>query len=210
MLSVSGLTLDLPDGSKLFKNLSLTVNQGQTLVIRGPSGCGKTTLLKVIAQLIPFKNGVMTLDGKTPGDLGIPNWRTRILYVPQRPSAMSGTPNDFVDTVRSFASQKKRGPFDDPIEIASHWNLQDEIWDQSFNQLSGGELQRVALAIALAQRPDVLLLDEPTSALDPDTTALVEESLSHFTSLFVTHSPEQEHRVAHDTLTLTARHYGEA
>ncbi|TPX37740.1 hypothetical protein SmJEL517_g00608 [Synchytrium microbalum] len=207
MLSVSGLCLDLPDRSTLFKDLGFSLRAGETLCVRGPSGCGKTTLLKAIAQLQPYKSGLVALDGRTPSDLGIPCWRASVLYVPQRPPVMPGTPNQFLDKIRQYKAQKARAPFADPADIALGWNLPLDTWDKPWNLISGGEIQRTALAIAISQKPTVLLLDEPTSALDQETSLLVEQSLSALTCVMVTHSAEQEQRVATRTLTLPGRNH---
>ncbi|KAI8614047.1 P-loop containing nucleoside triphosphate hydrolase protein [Chytriomyces sp. MP71] len=176
------------------------------LTVRGPSGCGKTTLLKALSQLIPYESGAVTLDGVAPVAMGVPLWRSRILYVPQRPALLAGTPLVFYSTAAGFGVRKQEAvgrPGADrrhPIDIGLSWNLAEDVWNKEWNQLSGGEAQRASLAIAVSLEPLLLLLDEPTSALDPTTTLLVEKTLRGCNSVWVTHSPEQEERIRGQSL----------
>lgn len=74
----------------------------------------KTTLLKCIAELIPYEKGYSTLFDKDVKDYTVPVWRSRVMYVPQRPSVHPGTPNDFFNMVKKFASQRHK-QFGDPV-----------------------------------------------------------------------------------------------
>jgi len=81
--------------------------------------------------------------------------------------------------------------------------LQPSAFDQPFRELSGGELQRVYMAMAVSSQPDVLLLDEPTSALDRKTQESIEQSLKGKTCLWATHDPAQVDRVSDSQIELT-------
>ncbi|KAJ2714766.1 hypothetical protein H4R19_001554 [Coemansia spiralis] len=193
------------DGEYLFYDVGFDLREGEVLVVRGPSGVGKTTLLRCIAQLTPHEAGVCALGGagglQSPTDMGVPLWRADVMYVPQRPAQMAGSPLDLVDLVNSFAVQKARHHYD-PVEIAQDWGVSSDLWEKKWTELSGGEQQRIALAIALSCDPRVLLLDEPTSALDPQATLMVEEALTARTCIWITHDNAQEARVASRCLTL--------
>ncbi|KAI9208676.1 putative ATP-binding cassette transporter [Polychytrium aggregatum] len=206
-LSVVGLTKRLPDDTVLFENLSFQLSlrfetSPSVLVVRGPSGTGKTTLLKCLAQLVPYDSGVVSLDDQQPDQLGIPRWRSLIQYVPQRPPVFPGTPLEFVETLSGFASQKPKRNCLDPVTIGESWDLSPSAWSKQWSELSGGEIQRVALAIAVSRQPTVLLLDEPTSALDAATCQKVEATLKSHTCIWITHDPAQEERVATASLLL--------
>ncbi|CAO3644410.1 unnamed protein product [Mucor hiemalis] len=205
MFQAKDISLQLPDGRWLFKDISFDLDEGNTLVMRGPSGVGKTTLLKCIAELIPYEKGSCTLYDKTVNDYTVPVWRSRVMYVPQRPAVHPGTPLDFFRMVSKYASQKNKN-LDDPVKIGVQWNLSEDHFNEKWSNLSGGEMQRAALAIALALNPDILLLDEPTSALDPESVQLVEKTLKSRTCIWITHYPHQQERVATDNLTLTRSH----
>ncbi|KAI8801892.1 ATP-binding cassette transporter [Cladochytrium replicatum] len=206
-LDVKDLEVRLPDGRCLFENLkfSLPIDKASPsiMAIRGPSGSGKSTLLKCLAALIEYE-GSITLGGKTANDLSTPEWRSRVAYVPQRPPSIPGTPKQFWELSRNFASIAKRASSlsRSPVQIAETWGVSQNTWEKEWSQLSGGEVQRVVLAIAVSREPDVLLLDEPTSALDLDSCLQVEETLKRFNCIWITHSSEQEERTATTTLSL--------
>ncbi|KAJ2220759.1 hypothetical protein IWW45_009035 [Coemansia sp. RSA 485] len=190
----------------LFYDVNFDLHENQVLVVRGPSGVGKTTILRCIAQLTPHDAGICSLVTKgdkylTPSQIGIPKWRADVMYVPQRPAQLAGTPLDFVDMVNSFHVQEGREHYD-PVEIAEDWGIGQEMWDKKWPELSGGEQQRIALAVALSCDPKVLLLDEPTSALDPQSTLLVEETLAQRTCVWITHDDAQAKRIASRVLTI--------
>jgi len=105
--------------------------------------------------------------------------------------------------VRALATQRQHSQrHRDAAAIARSWGIDTATWRRDWSVLSGGEAQRCHLAIALALGPRVLLLDEPTSALDAETAALVEQSLSGSTAVWVTHDDAQADRVADRTLVL--------
>jgi ABC-type iron transport system FetAB ATPase subunit len=99
---------------------------------------------------------------------GIPEYRTRVLYVPQRPALLPGSPRDFFETIHRFKSRQNvddaAGTIASHVEsaasIAENWGIEAELWDRSWASLSGGEAQRMALVIALGIKgTEVLLLD---------------------------------------------------
>ncbi|THG99207.1 hypothetical protein EW026_g3089 [Hermanssonia centrifuga] len=195
------------------------VNEGDVLILQGKSGCGKTTLLKCLAHLNVYE-GELEYRGKPPRSYGIPAFRTRILYVPQRPSLLPGTPRDFLTTISKFKARSAdtsvfskhnkttdvpRTDTEGSIEVAKSWGIEEGLWDRNWSDLSGGESQRIALAVAVGLKTaEVLLLDEPTSALDAGTSNTVEEYLKRQVHggdgalkalVWITHSKEQGERV---------------
>lgn len=183
----------------LFENVSFEISEG-LMWVRGPSGSGKTELLKRVAGLVPGP-GVLSLHGSSASSLGMPTWRSRVVYVPQLTPRWAGSGAEAWGRVRELAAQQGRS-FDDPRALGGSWNLPGRTWDQPMSRLSGGEAQRVWLAISLATRPDAVLLDEPTSALDPEAVAAVEAGLAGRIGLLVTHSADQGARLSSSELVL--------
>lgn len=215
VLEVRNLKWSKPDGEAIFSNVHFDVHEGEVIIIQGKSGSGKSTLLKCLAHLNIYE-GEILYRGKTPKSYGVPRYRTHVLYVPQRASLLPGTPRDFLETMSTFASyheKTKKGMAKGPltaephkaIQIGESWGLEETLWDRTWSNLSGGETQRMALAIAVGMdTAEILLLDEPTSALDADTSSHVEKYLlskvkggrgSLKAILWITHSPEQGQRV---------------
>lgn len=103
--------------------------------------------------------------------IGIPAFRTRVLYVPQRPSLLPGTPRDFLHSVselkshREYRNEKPDKGVPHKVlrkakEISGRWGVEEVLWEREWSNLSGGEAQRIALAVALAlDTAEILLLD---------------------------------------------------
>ncbi|KAI1315937.1 hypothetical protein EDD11_000187 [Mortierella claussenii] len=192
------------DGSWLFRHIDLELNEG-VVTITGPSGVGKSTLLKCLNQTISMDEGQVWLDNTTPDQMGIPAWRSKVMYIPQRSPVMDSTPIEFVEEVRKFgAHRKNQDSYDDPVQIGLDWGLRPDLWHSKWNNLSGGEIQRISLAIGLSFRPEILLLDEPTSALDEESCDKVENTLRDLNCVWVTHNPQQAKRIS-SAGTLTMR-----
>jgi len=217
ILTVRDLTYTIPkEKHPLFHDITFDVNKGDVVIIRGPSGCGKTTLLKCLSHLNVYA-GKIALFGKTVKEYGVPNYRTKVCYVPQRPSMLPGTPMEFLKTVHGFKSRQayeesEADAIEAAVKLSEHWSVTRDLWDKEWAGLSGGEAQRLALAVAVSlPGPVVLLVDEPTSALDEPTSERVEKSLidlchspdsSIQALVWITHSDEQAERVGTRTLTL--------
>ncbi|KAF8710791.1 ABC transporter, partial [Rhizoctonia solani] len=237
LLSARNLSVLKDKDTAIFSDVSFDLHEGDILVLQGRSGGGKTTILKALAQLNVCK-GDVRFHGEAPSKYGIPTYRTKVLYVPQRPSMLPSTPRHFLTTINEFSSravhkerpqnstfgtasqehrpdedrtQLETGPHD-PFQIAKEWGLSDDVWNQEWATLSGGEAQRVLLAIACGLRgTEVLLLDEPTSALDSETSALVEKTLTGLPKssssikaiVWITHSHDQSERVGTRWINVT-------
>ncbi|OTP87358.1 zinc ABC transporter ATP-binding protein ZnuC [Gilliamella apicola] len=153
---------------KILHNVSLSINTNQIVTLLGPNGAGKSTLVKVILGLKPYTSGKITrLDNLTIG------------YVPQSIKLNPTLPI----TVKRFMCLNKQLNNKNILNILSMVKAEYLI-DKSMHQLSGGELQRVLLAQALAKRPQLLILDEPTQGVDVNGQVLLYDLISNAKTQF--------------------------
>lgn len=164
------------DGPALIEGLSIRVERYQAVGIVGPSGCGKTTLLRSIVGLIDPMGGRVTVDGESPEGLGWPEFRRRVMLVPQRSVVWDGSVCDNLLRPRGFHAVKREYLRDDAQKMLAEVGLADKL-DTMATTLSEGEKQRVCLVRALLTGPDMVLLDEPTAALDDASVRWVEALL---------------------------------
>lgn len=176
ILEVENLAVDR-DGDMLIHNLSFSVATGEVFVILGPNGAGKTTLLRALLDLIPHRGRV--------------NWGTRaISYLPpqellQRRELPPITLADFFGLKTRDADAIRRRFIDVGLDAS--------LCQRPFGTLSTGQFQRMLLAWALVNEPDVLLLDEPTAGIDVGGEETIYSLLERFrqrkplTILLVTH-----------------------
>ena len=154
-------------GPIILDHVSLDIYRGEFLGIVGPNGGGKSTLLKLMLGLLEPNSGKISVLGKTPQ-----KGRSSIGYVPQYASFERNFPITVLDTVllgRIGAKSTLFGYSSEDINAARNALQQTEIemlQDRLLNTLSGGQLQRVLIARALASNPKLLIMDEPTSNVD--------------------------------------------
>jgi len=166
-LSIKGIEFYY-NSHKVLKDVTFEVKEGEVLALVGPNGSGKSTLLKCINRILKPQRGTVLLDGKNIESSENKDIGKLIGYVPQSAFyPFSLTVFELVLLGRKPYVSWKVGNRDKKVvwEILTIMGL-DKISDRSFNELSGGEKQKVLIAMALAQEPEVLLLDEPTSHLD--------------------------------------------
>lgn len=149
------------------EGVNFSINKGKKVAVVGPNGGGKSTLFNALAGLIPLTEGSITIDGKTPDET-----RGNVSYVPQKDLINWSFPLSVKQVVEMGITSKKlfnvfnRKKINDKITKAlQDVGLEEKIND-NIKSLSGGQLQRVLIARALAQDSEILLLDEAFSAVD--------------------------------------------
>lgn len=158
------------DGVDIVKGVSIEIKRGQNISIVGPNGCGKTTLLKALANLLDYK-GEIKLEGKEVKKIKRKELAKKIAFMTQ--SSDIYFPYTVFETVALGRYAHMEGVFsslsneDKEMVLSCIENVGLlEYKDRLISELSGGQLQRVYLARAFAQDPDIILLDEPTNHLD--------------------------------------------
>jgi iron complex transport system ATP-binding protein len=158
------------DEKSVLEDLTLAVEKGQIISILGPNGSGKSTLLKALSRNLKPSRGKVYLDGENLDQLSANYVARKMAVLPQSPEAPKDlTVRDLVEYGRYPHQswwQSKSQQDDEYVDWAL---LQTGLKDMSgriVSTLSGGERQRVWIAMALAQKPEILLLDEPTTYLD--------------------------------------------
>lgn len=184
-VEVEGLNFSY-NGIGVLEGLDLTVRRGEFIGIVGPNGSGKTTLLKNIGGVLKPEEGAVYLDTEELSTIPIKEVATKVAAVQQE------TTVGFDFTVREVV-EMGRFPHLERFERHTEGDLRaidraieitdlEDFSDRCVNQLSGGEKQRVFLALALAQEPELLLLDEPTSSLDINYQVKIMETVHQLQS----------------------------
>ncbi len=146
LLEVKNITVGFEKNSNILENISFEVKKGELISLIGLNGSGKTTLLKTIVGLIKPKNGSIKRHTKN------------IFYIPQKIDLDTSFPLN----VREFCQLFGTEDYEKYLEAVG----MQKFLNSKVSTLSGGEYQRVLLAISLSQKPDLMLLDEPVAGID--------------------------------------------
>ena len=206
LLSLKGITVDFPGSSVLaLKDVSLTCQPGEFVVVVGPSGCGKSTLLNVAGGMLRPAEGAVELDGVRADG---PSPRRAMVFQEHGlfPWLTAAQNIEFGLKMLGVPRSQRR----DRVDAALHLVHLQTKGDKLPHELSGGMKQRVAIARSLVIDPHVLLMDEPFAALDAQTRTLLHAQLQEIwtetkkTILFVTHSVGEAVRLADRIIVLHA------
>ncbi len=202
ILSVKNLTVEF-NGQAVLSDVSFNIKKGEIFVIIGPNGAGKTVLFRALLGLIPYSGEI--------------KWKEniRIGYVPQR----FNVNRDFPLTIEEFLQlSPPKNKIEELYRVlkfvgfkGDEHHLEHHILSRRLGLLSSGELQRVLIAQAMLDKPEVLLFDEPTSGVDIGSEEEIYERLKklnkeeNFTLLLISHDLSVVHKFATSVLCLNKK-----
>ena len=211
VISVRGMDFSYGQKQALF-DISMEIPAKQVTAFIGPSGCGKSTLLRCFNRIndrIPsahITKGQVLIKNKDihDADVDTTQLRRQVGMVFQKYNPFPKSIYENVVYGLRIAGVKKKSELDAACEralkVAALWDETKDRLKQNAFGMSGGQMQRLCIARAIAVKPDVILMDEPCSALDPIATLKVEELLLQlkrdYTVVIVTHNMQQARRVA--------------
>lgn len=159
MISFEKVSLTYPTGT-IFENLTFSVQSGGKVCITGPSGTGKSSVLKIIQGYLKPHGGTVQVGGMKLGRDTVKNIRSQIAYVPQNINLPVSNGAELTNML-NVASKRKDIEF-----LMGQLGLEKEMFLRPFDEMSGGQTQRVVIAVCLSLDREIILLDEPTSSLD--------------------------------------------
>ena len=171
IIEINNLTFKYDNKNALFEGLNVSIEKGKITTLLGKNGCGKSTLIKILAKNLNYNAGSVKIEGKELNSYSLKELASILAIVYQK----NETPREItVYDMFSFARLPYQNIFFykttasdvEKIEFALEKTSLQAYKDKRVDELSGGQLQRVYIAMALAQSTDIIILDEPTTFLD--------------------------------------------
>lgn len=182
-IKIRDVSFEYEAGRPIIKNFNVNIKAGQFFGIVGKTGAGKSTIINLISRLYDVTNGEITIDGVPIKDIAFEDLRKNIGIVSQETYLFMGSIADNIRYARPDAT------IEEVIEAAKNANAHDFIlklqdgYDTQIGsggvQLSGGEKQRISIARALIQRPNILIMDEATAAMDTKTERKIQSAIDN-------------------------------
>lgn len=216
ILKIENLNVWYGKGAKrAVSDVNVTINKNEISAIMGPSGCGKSTLLRAINLMHSLYEGVrvegkIIFNNQNILDCDPIDIRRKIGMVFQRPNpfpTMSIADNVIAGYILSgekLTRIQKNHIVEECLRSVGLWDEVKDVTEKRGTFLSGGQMQRLCIARALAVNPEIILMDEPTSALDPISTGTIEKLMlklkKEVTIIIVTHNMGQAGRISDKSL----------
>jgi len=181
-IDVKNVSFTYPGRDMVLNDISLSIPAGKMTAVVGESGCGKSTLLDMLMGFNMIERGDVLIDGVPLKDYNQSSYRQRIGYVPQDAVLFNMSIRDNILWAQADATDETLA---EALRLANAQMFIDEFPDGIDTlagdrgvRLSGGQIQRIALARAILRRPELLILDEATSALDSQSETLIQDAIA--------------------------------
>ena len=176
MLKTKNLTFSYDEKKPILQDVNLNIPTGKFSLLIGPTGCGKSTLLKILAGLYP------KYAGKVSGTVDLNGLKSAMMFQNAGEQFTMATPRE--EIIFALENLKiDREHYSKRLQKATSFAQIDQLLDQKINTMSGGEQQRVALAVLIAMDVDLFLLDEPFASCDPAARQFLIKKLAHLRDL---------------------------
>ena len=168
------------ENNLIFSHLDLHLKVGEVSCISGASGCGTSSLLNAILGFIPLKEGSIKVNGIELNNITIHQIRKLIAWIPQELALPMEWVKDMVQLPFTLRANKAT-TFNESVLFAyfEELGLEKELYDKRVNEISGGQRQRMMIAVASMLNKSLILADEPTSALDVESSVKVRDFFLH-------------------------------
>lgn len=176
-----------PDANEyLLKNISFKVNKGQTIAFIGSTGSGKSSLINLVPRFYDVTDGEVLVDGVNVKDYTLKALHDKIGYVPQKAVMFTGTVKSNVCYGNKSVSEEEMKKAIDVAQGTEFVSKMDKTYDAHIarggTNVSGGQKQRLAIARAIAKKPEIYIFDDSFSALDYKTDSVLRSELKKYTS----------------------------
>ncbi len=198
------------EGQTVLDGINLEIAAGAITALIGPSGAGKTSLLRLLNRLDDAASGEIFYRSRLITEYAVQALRRQVGFVFQTPVMFPGSVADNLRKALELAGKSVAGSQDLIFEMLALAELDSDFAERDGSRLSVGQKQRVNIARALVNAPEVLLMDEPTSALDPETADRLMETVRRLaqdkkiTIVMITHRLSEARRASDMTIVMEA------
>ncbi len=189
VVEFKNVSFKYPDADEyLLKNISFTVNKGETIAFIGSTGSGKSTLINLVPRFYDATDGEILIDGVNVKDYTLEALHNKIGYVPQKAFMFTGSVRENVAYGENGQGEITDKKIEEAIEIAQATDFVTKMENgydghiaRGGTNVSGGQKQRLAIARAIARNPEIYIFDDSFSALDYKTDATLRKALKNYT-----------------------------